>query len=254
MVSWWLQDVPLFLFLIWVLWKGDSLRTVGFLSAVNYWVQKEYHDGGSMIYDDLIVRYLQEVYGSRPSQTHRILLILGIGGILLTATILFVGLWHVIHGPVPEWAWWSVWITAISLLLLLPVLRWTRWRSYPLHARKTHAVGRIFGGTLAAQACVQSLLDRIPREGSKLSIWAFPLASSGADRIVRIAFWACIATTYLHFLGNWTGFLTAVVSLVAFFALPSTISGFLLAFGEWRTVPDMNYPVAIFLEEMWKND
>lgn len=255
MVPLWLQNTPMiifFVFLIWNFWndpasdKEDVHRTIGFSSAVNYWVQKKCHGGGSTIHDDRIAQYLQEVYGSRTSQTHRILLFLGIGGTLLAAAILFVGLWHVVHGPVPAWAWWSVWSTAISLLLTLPVLRWTRWRSYPLHARKTQAVDRIFGGTLAAQAFVQSLPGRMPSKIGKLSGFALPLASSGADPVVRVTFWACIATTYLHFLGNWPGFLTAAVSLVAFFSVPSIISGFLLSFGKWRTVPDMSYPIAIF--------
>lgn len=250
MVSWWLQDIPLFLFFIWVLWKGDSLRTVGFLSAVNYWVQKEYHDGDSAIHDDRIVRYLQEVYGSRPSRTHSILLILGIGVTVLATVFLLVGLWYVAHGPVPEWAWWTVWIAAITLLLPLRVLRWVRWRNYPINHRKSQAMDQIFGGASMAHSFAKSLLDRMPHRGGKLSIRAFPLASSGDDRIVHIAFWAWIATSYLHFLGNWPGFITAVASMYALFWVPATISGLLLSFGKWRTVFNMDYPAAIFLDDV----
>ncbi|WP_414039363.1 hypothetical protein ACJU26_09045 [Acidithiobacillus sp. M4-SHS-6] len=133
------------------------------------------------------------------------------------------------------------------------ILQAGRWRT-PLERRRELARKRVFGGEDAALAFARSL-EPIPPKAQDVSLFAFPFGGTWLARFGQSVFWVLytiLIGAFIHFasVGSPSGFFTIVVVLVALCSTPIAIMGFFLAFGNWRVVPDMSYPIAIFLEDL----
>ncbi|WP_414039371.1 hypothetical protein ACJU26_09085 [Acidithiobacillus sp. M4-SHS-6] len=139
---------------------------------------------------------------------------------------------------------------AAILCIAIPVgvLQTERWH-VPMKQRRELALNRIFGGESAAIAFSLTLTETLA-DTKDLSIVAFPMGGNWLERLgdgFGMNFYLLLVSMLLYFRGHISGFIETSFIFFAVFWIPVTLSGFLIAFGNWKIVSNMRYPVAIFL-------
>ncbi|QFX96062.1 hypothetical protein [Acidithiobacillus thiooxidans] len=233
-----------------IFWRR-GFANIGVTDVLAYWIQ---HRDSQDMRGQRVLRYLREVYGSGLylPWLDTLILIVGVCGNLLAGIIVLTAAWFGAHGErIPISLNGYILPAVMGSLFPLLVLYLGKWRSL-LARRRSAAIERLFGDKAQAAAYGSALSASLRKRGSP-SLWAFPMGSDGfLTRFDSESRWAIFAAFLLIFYqgNNVPELLMGAIILVVIFFLSFNIIGIYMAFGPWKTAPNMTYPVSVFLEDM----